>query len=97
MLNESWLIADATEIRAYHLVASSRLGDSSVLLLDSRGCPTGQVSLSVNSLFLIHNTLREGQTLVDFQTEIDHSSRYSRPSLMRNTKRGGRKHFTYLC
>ncbi|XP_014362579.2 uncharacterized protein LOC106714136 [Papilio machaon] len=32
-----------TEIEAYHLVASSRLGDSSVLLLDSRGCPTGQV------------------------------------------------------
>ncbi|KAL0880812.1 hypothetical protein ABMA27_001998 [Loxostege sticticalis] len=34
---------DASEIEAYHLVASSRLGDSSVLLLDSRGCPTGQV------------------------------------------------------
>ncbi|CAH0714234.1 unnamed protein product, partial [Brenthis ino] len=34
---------DESEIEAYHLVASSRLGDSSVLLLDSRGCPTGQV------------------------------------------------------
>ncbi|XP_068632530.1 uncharacterized protein [Battus philenor] len=34
---------DETEIEAYHLVASSRLGDSSVLLLDSAGCPTGQV------------------------------------------------------
>ncbi|XP_041988338.1 uncharacterized protein LOC121739823 [Aricia agestis] len=31
------------EIEAYHLVASSRHGDSSVLLLDSRGCPAGQV------------------------------------------------------
>lgn len=44
LINAAPLIADATEIRAYHLVASSRLGDSSVLLLDSRGCPTGQVS-----------------------------------------------------
>ncbi|XP_046962414.1 uncharacterized protein LOC124531889 isoform X1 [Vanessa cardui] len=34
---------EESEIEAYHLVASSRLGDSSVLLLDSRGCPTGQV------------------------------------------------------
>ncbi|OWR48299.1 hypothetical protein KGM_208550 [Danaus plexippus plexippus] len=32
-----------SEIEAYHLVASSRLGDSSVLLLDNSGCPTGQV------------------------------------------------------
>uniref|UniRef100_A0A2A4K3D6 ZP domain-containing protein n=1 Tax=Heliothis virescens TaxID=7102 RepID=A0A2A4K3D6_HELVI len=34
---------DTTEIKAYHLVASSRLGDSSVLLLDGKGCPTRQV------------------------------------------------------
>ncbi|XP_072939324.1 uncharacterized protein [Epargyreus clarus] len=34
---------DEVEIEAYHLVASSRLGDNSVLLLDSKGCPTGQV------------------------------------------------------
>ncbi|CAH2108132.1 unnamed protein product [Euphydryas editha] len=34
---------DEQEIEAYNLVASSRLGDSSILLLDNRGCPTGQV------------------------------------------------------
>ncbi|GBP31621.1 hypothetical protein EVAR_84066_1 [Eumeta japonica] len=34
---------EKNEFEAYHLVASSRLGDSSVLLLDSRGCSTGQV------------------------------------------------------
>lgn len=43
------LIADNLEIKPYHLVASSRLGDSSVLLLDSRGCPTGQVSENISS------------------------------------------------
>lgn len=37
-------VADETEVEPYHLVASSRLGDSSVLLLDSTGCPTGQVT-----------------------------------------------------
>ena len=37
------IFTDESEIEAYHLVASSRLGDSSILLLDSRGCPTGQV------------------------------------------------------
>lgn len=47
------------DIHAYHLVASSQLGDSSVLLLDGRGCPTGQVDFPS----LVHTRLPPGSNI----------------------------------
>ncbi|KAJ8730897.1 hypothetical protein PYW08_002310 [Mythimna loreyi] len=68
---------DPTEIRAYHLVASSRLGDSSVLLLDSRGCPTGQVDFPAFTRLWLGGTQRLTARFKAFRFPTSHIVRFA--------------------
>ncbi|XP_045533300.1 uncharacterized protein LOC123720644 [Pieris brassicae] len=68
---------DDTEIEAYHLVASSRLGDSSVLLLDSRGCPTGQVDFPAFTRTFEGTTQRLSAKFKAFRFPNSHVIRFS--------------------
>ncbi|XP_075974474.1 uncharacterized protein LOC142975500 isoform X2 [Anticarsia gemmatalis] len=68
---------DATEIKAYHLVASSRLGDSSVLLLDSRGCPTGQVDFPSFTRSWLGGTQRLSARFKAFRFPTSHVVRFA--------------------
>ncbi|XP_060803825.1 uncharacterized protein LOC106132843 isoform X2 [Amyelois transitella] len=68
---------DTTEIEAYHLVASSRLGDSSVLLLDSRGCSTGQVDFPPFSRTWMAGTQRLASRFKAFRFPTSHVVRFA--------------------
>ncbi|XP_053612609.1 uncharacterized protein LOC128676499 [Plodia interpunctella] len=68
---------DSTEIEAYHLVASSRLGDSSVLLLDSRGCSTGQVDFPPFSRTWLAGTQRLVSRFKAFRFPSSHVVRFA--------------------
>ncbi|CAH2076192.1 unnamed protein product, partial [Iphiclides podalirius] len=68
---------DEAEIEAYHLVASSRLGDSSVLLLDSRGCPTGQVDFPPFTRTLLGGTQRLSARFKAFRFPNSHVVRFA--------------------
>ncbi|XP_049867797.1 uncharacterized protein LOC126368004 [Pectinophora gossypiella] len=68
---------EETEIEAYHLVASSRLGDSSVLLLDSRGCPTGQVDFPSFSRQWMGGTQRLSSRFKAFRFPTSHVVRFA--------------------
>ncbi|XP_059046393.1 uncharacterized protein LOC131841983 [Achroia grisella] len=68
---------DAAEIEAYHLVASSRLGDSSVLLLDSRGCPTGQVDFPSFTRTWLSGTQRLSANFKAFRFPTSHVVRFA--------------------
>ncbi|XP_052756099.1 uncharacterized protein LOC113512589 [Galleria mellonella] len=68
---------DAAEIEAYHLVASSRLGDSSVLLLDSRGCPTGQVDFPSFTRSWFSGTQRLSANFKAFRFPTSHVVRFA--------------------
>ncbi|CAH0407020.1 unnamed protein product [Chilo suppressalis] len=68
---------DNNEIEAYHLVASSRLGDSSVLLLDSRGCPTGQVDFPSFSRTKLGGTQRLSARFKAFRFPTSHVVRFA--------------------
>ncbi|CAG9785537.1 unnamed protein product [Diatraea saccharalis] len=68
---------DNNEIEAYHLVASSRLGDSSVLLLDSRGCPTGQVDFPSFSRTRLGGTQRLSARFKAFRFPTSHVVRFA--------------------
>ncbi|XP_047985878.1 uncharacterized protein LOC125226074 isoform X1 [Leguminivora glycinivorella] len=65
------------EIEAYHLVASSRLGDSSVLLLDSRGCPTGQVDFPAFTRSVSGGTQRLSARFKAFRFPTSHVVRFA--------------------
>ncbi|KAM3964143.1 uncharacterized protein ACR2FA_001623 [Aphomia sociella] len=69
--------SDVTEIEAYHLVASSRLGDSSVLLLDSRGCPTGQVDFPSFTRSWLSGTQRLSANFKAFRFPTSHVVRFA--------------------
>ncbi|XP_045495087.1 uncharacterized protein LOC123693872 [Colias croceus] len=69
--------SDDTEIEAYHLVASSRMGDSSVLLLDSRGCPTGQVDFPSFTRSYVGNTQRLSARFKAFRFPNSHVVRFA--------------------
>ncbi|CAG4971992.1 unnamed protein product [Parnassius apollo] len=68
---------DGAEIEAYHLVASSRLGDSSVLLLDSRGCPTGQVDFPAFTRTWLDGTQRLSARFRAFRFPNSHVVRFA--------------------
>ncbi|XP_026733279.1 uncharacterized protein LOC113497773 isoform X1 [Trichoplusia ni] len=68
---------DVSEIKAYHLVASSRLGDSSVLLLDSRGCPTGQVDFPSFTRSWLGGTQRLSARFKAFRFPTSHVVRFA--------------------
>lgn len=68
---------EAAEIEAYHLVASSRLGDSSVLLLDSQGCPTGQVDFPPFSRQWLDSTQRLSAKFKAFRFPTSHVVRFA--------------------
>ncbi|CAG9785538.1 unnamed protein product [Diatraea saccharalis] len=70
-------VSDNNEIEAYHLVASSRLGDSSVLLLDSRGCPTGQVDFPSFSRTRLGGTQRLSARFKAFRFPTSHVVRFA--------------------
>ncbi|KAF9405088.1 hypothetical protein HW555_014020, partial [Spodoptera exigua] len=70
-------IADNLEIKPYHLVASSRLGDSSVLLLDSRGCPTGQVDFPAFSRSWVGSVQRLSARFKAFRFPTSHVVRFA--------------------
>ncbi|VVC98375.1 unnamed protein product [Leptidea sinapis] len=68
---------ESTEIEAYHLVASSRLGDSSVLLLDNQGCPTGQVDFPQLSRSMVGSTQRLSGRFKAFRFPNSHVVRFA--------------------
>nr|XP_049696552.1 uncharacterized protein LOC110384403 [Helicoverpa armigera] len=68
---------DASEIKAYHLVASSRLGDSSVLLLDGKGCPTGQVDFPPFTRTSVGGTQRLSARFKAFRFPTSHVVRFA--------------------
>ncbi|XP_037298105.1 uncharacterized protein LOC115445400 isoform X2 [Manduca sexta] len=68
---------DEAEIEAYHLVASSRLGDSSVLLLDSKGCPTGQVDFPQFTRSYLGGTQRLSALFKAFRFPTSHVVRFA--------------------
>ncbi|CAK1540421.1 unnamed protein product [Leptosia nina] len=68
---------DEAEIEAYHLVASSKLGESSVLLLDSRGCPTGQVDFPSFTRTFEGNTQRLSAKFKAFRFPNSHVVRFA--------------------
>ncbi|XP_028162263.1 uncharacterized protein LOC114354192 isoform X2 [Ostrinia furnacalis] len=68
---------DRNEIEAYHLVASSRLGDSSVLLLDSRGCSTGQVDFPPFTRTWMGGTQRLSARFKAFRFPTSHVVRFA--------------------
>ncbi|KAG7306399.1 hypothetical protein JYU34_009029, partial [Plutella xylostella] len=68
---------EESEIEAYHLVASSRLGDSSVLLLDSQGCPTGQVDFPPFTRTRSGGTQRLSARFKAFRFPTSHVVRFS--------------------
>ncbi|XP_050561881.1 uncharacterized protein LOC118265449 isoform X1 [Spodoptera frugiperda] len=68
---------DNLEIKPYHLVASSRLGDSSVLLLDSRGCPTGQVDFPAFSRSWVGDIQRLSARFKAFRFPTSHIVRFA--------------------
>ncbi|KAJ2942575.1 hypothetical protein O0L34_g2044 [Tuta absoluta] len=68
---------EEAEIEAYHLVASSRLGDSSVLLLDSRGCPTGQVDFPSFTRQWLEGTQRLYAKFKAFRFPTSHVVRFA--------------------
>ncbi|XP_045447709.1 uncharacterized protein LOC123656031 [Melitaea cinxia] len=68
---------DEKEIEAYHLVASSRLGDSSVLLLDNNGCPTGQVDFPSFTRSYIGGTQRLSAQFKAFRFPTSQVVRFS--------------------
>ncbi|XP_063621387.1 uncharacterized protein LOC134793666 isoform X1 [Cydia splendana] len=68
---------EEAEIEAYHLVASSRLGDSSVLLLDSRGCPTGQVDFPAFTRSVSGGTQRLSARFKAFRFPTSHVVRFA--------------------
>ncbi|XP_045768569.1 uncharacterized protein LOC123869632 [Maniola jurtina] len=68
---------EESEIEAYHLVASSRLGDSSVLLLDSRGCPTGQVDFPSFTRSRLGGTQRLSARFKAFRFPTSHVIRFA--------------------
>ncbi|XP_026315796.1 uncharacterized protein LOC113227134 [Hyposmocoma kahamanoa] len=69
--------AEEAEIEAYHLVASSRLGDSSVLLLDSKGCPTGQVDFPQFSRSSLNGLQRLSARFKAFRFPTSHVVRFA--------------------
>ncbi|CAH2234402.1 jg21206 [Pararge aegeria aegeria] len=77
-LLELWIdTIEESEIEAYHLVASSRLGDSSVLLLDSRGCPTGQVDFPSFTRTRLGGTQRLSAKFKAFRFPTSHVVRFA--------------------
>ncbi|XP_023935348.2 uncharacterized protein LOC112043915 [Bicyclus anynana] len=66
-----------SEIEAYHMVASSRMGDSSVLLLDSRGCPTGQVDFPPFTRSRLGGTQRLSAKFKAFRFPTSHVIRFA--------------------
>ncbi|XP_022814387.1 uncharacterized protein LOC111348119 [Spodoptera litura] len=68
---------DNLEIKPYHLVASSRLGDSSVLLLDSRGCPTGQVDFPAFSRSWVGDIQRLSARFKAFRFPTSHIVKFA--------------------
>ncbi|XP_012546144.1 uncharacterized protein LOC101747119 isoform X2 [Bombyx mori] len=68
---------DTSEIQPYYLVASSRLGDSSVVLLDSKGCPTGQVDFPAFTRTWLDGTQRLSVRFKAFRFPTSHIVRFA--------------------